>query len=169
MRIPQPHTGDIVDLIVEDHRLFEELLRDLRDITADRSAARAAIADLLVAHGEAEEGMVFPSLVRNRAIDSDEATHSLHEHDHVNKALLGLLEADVADNAAFDKAVEELATHLNHHIGEEEQGVLNHARTDTRPETRARLGKYFLDVRNARLDKGIGDLESARELLTKTH
>lgn len=167
MRIPQPATGDIVDVIIEDHRLFEELLRELRDITADRSAARSALADLLVAHGEAEEDKVFPSLVRNRAISADDAEHGVHSHEHVNAALLSLLETDVADVPSFDHAVSVLAAALHGHIGEEEQGVLNHARLDTRPETRSRLGKMFLEVRNARLEKGVGDLESARELLTE--
>ncbi len=167
MRIPQPATGDVVDVIIEDHRLFEELLRELRDVTCDRAAARSAMADLLVAHGEAEEDKVFPSLVRNRAISDDDAEHSVHSHEHVNAALLALLEADIEDEAAFGVAVNGLAAALGRHIGEEELTILNHARLDTRPETRARLGKYFLEVRNARLEKGAGSLEEVRELLSK--
>lgn len=171
MRIPQPHTGDIVDLIIEDHRLFEELLRDLRDITADRSAARTAIADLLIAHGEAEDGKVFPTLVRNRAIgaaDVDQVRHGKHGHDDINEALIRLLEADVNDTPAFDRAVADLSAELDQHVCEEEQGILNHARMDTMPETRSRLGKAFLEVRNEWLDKSVArDLEAAREVLTK--
>ena len=68
--LPRPTTGDVVDLILDDHRLFEDLLRQLRDATADREAARSALAAVLVAHGEAEEAKVYPSLVRKDAIEA---------------------------------------------------------------------------------------------------
>ena len=34
----RPVSGDVVELILEDHRRFESLLRDLRDSTSDRDA-----------------------------------------------------------------------------------------------------------------------------------
>ena len=73
--IPRPTAGDVVDLILDDHRLFEDLLRQLRDATADREAARAALAAVLIAHGEAEEAEVYTALVRKDAIGSHEAEH----------------------------------------------------------------------------------------------
>ena len=33
--IPRPVSGDVVDLILDDHRLFEALMRDLRDSSAE--------------------------------------------------------------------------------------------------------------------------------------
>ena len=90
--LPRPTTGDVVDLILDDHRLFEDLLRQLRDATADREAARSALAAVLVAHGEAEEAEVYPALVRKDAIEADEAEHGEHEHAEGNEALLALLE-----------------------------------------------------------------------------
>ena len=128
--IPRPTAGDVVDLILDDHRLFEALLRDLRDATADREAARAALAAVLIAHGEAEEAKVYPSLERKDAITAHEAEHGEEEHAEGNEALLALLECKGTDTQKFDDAVEDLATALNHHIGEEEQTILNPARTD---------------------------------------
>jgi hypothetical protein len=52
--VHRPASGDVIDLILEDHRLFEELLRNLRDASSDR-------ADL---------GEVFVT-ERNRQIDHD--------------------------------------------------------------------------------------------------
>lgn len=46
--------GDVVELILADHRKFEELLRSTRDVSADRRAAPDELSDLLVAHAEAE-------------------------------------------------------------------------------------------------------------------
>ena len=38
--IPRPTNGDVVELILADHRLFESLLRELRDAAAlDRALA----------------------------------------------------------------------------------------------------------------------------------
>lgn len=35
IEIPRPSEGDVVDLIVADHKVFEELVRELRDAAAD--------------------------------------------------------------------------------------------------------------------------------------
>ena len=45
----RPVAGDVIDLILEDHRRFEALLRDLRDSSSDRDAVRRALAALHVA------------------------------------------------------------------------------------------------------------------------
>src|SRR4051794_23405659 len=42
----RPADGDVVDLILADHRRFEALLRDLRDSSSDRDAVRRALAAL---------------------------------------------------------------------------------------------------------------------------
>ena len=51
----RPVQGDVVDLILDDHRTFETLLRELRNEGADREGVRQQLSELLVAHGEAEE------------------------------------------------------------------------------------------------------------------
>ena len=165
--IPRPTAGDVVDLILDDHRLFEDLLRQLRDATADREAARAALAAVLIAHGEAEEAEVYTALVRKDAIGTDEAEHGEHEHAEGNEALLALLECRATDTQKFDDAVEDLATALNHHIGEEEQTILNPARTDVDAATRERLGRAFAGARNKLLDDGAGEVENVRRVVER--
>ena len=165
--IPRPTAGDVVDLILDDHRLFEDLLRQLRDATADREAARAALAAVLIAHGEAEEAEVYTALVRKDAIGSHEAEHGEHEHAEGNEALLALLECRATDTQKFDDAVEDLATALNHHIGEEEQTILNPARTDVDASTRERLGRAFAGARNKHLDDGAGEVENVRRVVER--
>jgi hypothetical protein len=71
----RPVSGDVVELILEDHRRFETLLRDLRDSSSDRDAVRDAFATLHVAHAEAEEKYVYPKLRRKDAITEHEADH----------------------------------------------------------------------------------------------
>lgn len=165
--IPRPQQGDVVDLILDDHRLFEALLRDLRDPTADKEAARQQLADLLVAHGEAEEQHVYTGLVRKDAIDDDEAEHGEHEHAEINEALLALLECAGTDTQKFDDAVEDLATALNHHVNEEEQTILAPARTDVDEQVRHDLGATFLRARGELLDGDPVDAARVRGLVER--
>jgi hemerythrin superfamily protein len=163
--IPRPTNGDVVELILDDHRLFEALLRDLRDVEADREAARAALSAALIAHGEAEEEKVYPQLRRKRAISKDEEEHGEEEHAEGNEALLELLECKGTDTQKFDDAVEKLATALNHHIGEEEQTILNPAKTDVSEEVREKLGVEWATRRNQLLEADCGSVENVRKIV----
>ncbi len=165
--IPRPTSGDVVELILEDHRRFEALLRDLRDATADREAARTALANLLIAHGEAEEAEVYPQLERKDAITEEEVEHGEHEHAEGNEALLALLECKGTDTSKFDDAVEAMAQALMHHLGEEEQTILNPARTEVSDQVRADLGMAFIAARSKHLDADCGSIDTVREIVER--
>ena len=161
----RPVSGDVIDLILDDHRLFESLLRDLRDSTADRDAVREAFATLHVAHAEAEEKHVYPKLRRKRAIGEHEAEHGQEEHAEGHEALLAVLELKGTDTQGFDDAVEKLATAVNHHLTEEELTILNPAREEVGPEVRAELGERFAQERNAQVDAGCGSVDNVRRIV----
>lgn len=167
IEIPRPTSGDVVDRIIEDHRFFEELLRELRDVTADRDAARRAMADALIAHGEAEEEKVYPRLRRKDAITGHDAEHGEEEHAEGNEALLALLECGSTEGEEFDDAVENLATALNHHLGEEEQSILNPARTEVDEATRTSLGSAWLTRRNELIEQGCGAIDNVRRIVQR--
>jgi len=163
--LPRPTEGDVLDLILDDHRRFEALLRELRDSSADRAAARSALAALHVAHAEAEEREVYPSLRRKHAIGEHEAEHGEEEHAEGNEALLAVLEHDRLEGEAFDDLVEELAGKLNHHLTEEELTILNPARDDVAEDVRTRLGAAFAAERNRQLDDDCGRVENVRAIV----
>jgi len=165
IELPRPASGDVVDLILADHRLFEDLLRLLRDETQDRVAVRAVLSDLLAAHAEAEERHVYPALVRKRAVEEDDVEHSTHEHLEVNEELLKLLEVADVRSEEFGEAVENLTRVLAHHLDEEEREILNPARTDVPEPTRVELGAKFADERNRQLDAGAGALANVSHLI----
>jgi hypothetical protein len=165
IELGRPVSGDVVDLILEDHRRFENLLRQLRDSTSDREAVRAAFAALHVAHAEAEENFVYPTLRRKDAIDEHEAEHGEEEHAEGNEKLLKVLELDRTDTEEFDEAVEELATAINHHLTEEELTILNPAREEVADDVRADLGEKFATERNRQIDADCGRLENVRRLV----
>ena len=152
-------------LVVDDHRLFETLLRDLRDSSSDRDAVRRAFATLHVAHAEAEEKHVYPKLRRKRAVGEHEAEHGVEEHAEGHEALLAVLELKGTDTQAFDDAVEELAKAINHHLTEEELTILNPAREEVGEQVRADLGTAFATERNAQLDADCGAIDNVRRIV----
>lgn len=168
--IPRPVSGDVVDLILEDHRLFESLMREMRDSSSDRVGAREAFADVLVAHGEAEEHHVYPRLEkRTDDVGAEEVHHGEEEHAQINEALLALLECKGTDTQKFDDAVEKMNEVLQHHITEEELTILNPAREEVEESERKKLGEAFLRARSEHLDARAGSLDSVRRLVEEAH
>ena len=163
----RPIQGDVVELILDDHRRFEALLRDLRDSSSDRDAVRRAFATLHVAHAEAEEKYVYPKLRNKHAVGAHEADHGVEEHAEGNEALLAVLELKGTDTQAFDDAVEELARLVNHHLTEEELTILNPAREEVGAQARAELGEQFASERNRQIDADCGRIENVRRLVAE--
>ena len=163
--IPGPTHGDVVELILDDHRWFEETLRQLRDETSDRESLRADLSAVLIAHAQAEEAKVYPVLRRKHAIDAEEVEHSEHEHDEGNEALLALLEVTDTSSEDFSDKLHELSEALSHHLDEEERDVLNPARTDVDDETRAKLGADFAAERSIQLGLDCGSADNVRKVV----
>ena len=161
----RPTSGDVIDLILDDHRRFEALLRELRDASSDRDAARKAFAALHVAHAEAEESKVYPTLRKKDAISEHDAEHGEEEHAEGHEALLKVLEAETLDGEEFDDLVEDLATAVNHHLTEEELTILNPAREEVAEDVRRRLGTDFAEERNKQLEADCGRLENVRRIV----
>ena len=161
----RPQQGDVIDLILDDHRRFEGLLRDLRDASSDRDAVRSAFSTLHVAHALAEEKLVYPKLRRRGAVSEHEAEHGQEEHAEGHEALLAVLELKGTDTQAFDDAVEELATAVNHHLTEEELTILNPAREEVGDQVREELGEAFATERNRLIEENCGTLTRVREIV----
>ena len=162
-----PIAGDVVELILDDHRRFETLLRQLRDSSSDRDAVRQAFAALHVAHAEAEEKHVYPTLRKKRAITAHQEEHSEEEHAEGHEALLAVLELKGTDTQAFDDAVEELAKAVNHHLTEEELTILNPAREEVSEPARAELGLKFVTERNAQIEADCGRIANVRAIVAR--
>ena len=72
----RPLSGDVIDLILDDHRRFESLLRDLRDSSTDRDDVRRALSRV-VNHHLTEEELTLLNLARTAL--SDRARRELGE------------------------------------------------------------------------------------------
>ena len=162
-----PIAGDVIELILDDHRRFEALLRQLRDSSSDRDAVRRAFSTLHVAHAAAEEKYIYPELRQKRAIGEHEEHHGEEEHAEGNEALLAVLELKGTNTQAFDDAVEKLSRLVNHHLAEEELTILNPARTEVSDTARAELGEVFAMERKAQIDADCGRIENVRDLVAR--
>jgi hemerythrin superfamily protein len=156
---------DVVELILADHRAFEALLRALRNRDEDRPARLTELADLLVAHAEAEEREVYPTLKREAPEEAEDIAHGAEEHAEGHEALLALLQADAADDDAFEEALEELSEALTHHLDEEERDVLNAARENVAEGQRQELGRAFRRSRGELLSGSPGDVDHVARLV----
>ncbi|MDN5745372.1 MAG: hemerythrin domain-containing protein [Nocardioidaceae bacterium] len=166
IELGRPESGDVIELISDDHRRFEQLLSRLRQATADRDAARHAFANMLIAHGEAEEELVYPVL-RRRADDvgEHEVEHGEHEHAEGNQALLALLELKGTQTPSFDDALEEVSNLIAHHIAEEELSILKPAREEVSEKVRLELGAQWAARRNELIDENCGAIENVRRIV----
>ena len=160
--------GDVVEIILADHRWFEEALRELRDVRSDREAVLADLATVLIAHAEAEEAKVYPQLRKRDAIDAEEVEHSSHEHDEGNAALLALMEVEDTASEEFSTKLHELSEALTHHLDEEERDVLNPARTEVSEEVRRTLGDSFAEERARLIAAGCGDIANVRKVVARS-
>ncbi|MPZ65794.1 MAG: hemerythrin domain-containing protein [Pseudonocardiaceae bacterium] len=162
-------SSDVIDLILSDHRRFEDLFRGLRDRSSDRSGLLGELSDVLVAHANAEEKEVYPALRRFRKVDDEEVEHGAEEHAEGHQALLALLEVDDTESQDWEDQLEELVETINHHVDEEERTILNEAREAVSEERRAELGEAFSAARVGELDDHPGRLDRVRELVSRTH
>ncbi|MGB3763786.1 MAG: cation-binding protein, partial [Ornithinimicrobium sp.] len=90
-----------------------------------------------------------------------------HEHAEINEALLALLRCVGTDTQKFDDAVEEMNEVLQHHLNEEEQTILNPARTEVSEAVREELGMAFIAARSAHLDAGSGSVDNVAKIVAK--
>ena len=135
--------SDLVEVLLADHRRFEQLLRDLRNAEADRPALVAELAALLVAHATATERIVRPGSPGTPFADE----------------LLAVLEAD-----DFEKALLRLENVVDGHVRGEERGLLNDLRRTMSTSDRTGLGRAFVAERRRQLDLGCGTTGHIREL-----
>lgn len=162
----RPLSGDVIDLIEDDHRRFEQLLAQLRGGTADRDAVRQGFAHVLIAHGEAEEELVYPVLARrSEEVDAEDVHHGEEEHAEGNEALLAVLELKGTESQAFTDAVERLSNLIAHHIAEEELTILKPAREEVAEKVRLDLGEKWAARRNELIDERCGSEANVRRIV----
>ncbi len=149
-------SGDVVDLIMQDHREVERLFDELRDNPEKRPNLLPVLTTLLTAHSRAEEAEVYP-VAASEAGEKDEVSHSQQEHIEADQLLAKLAATDPA-SSDFDKVLQNLVDAVSHHVEEEETKVLPGMRSNLSDERRMELADAFATSRQQHLGEQPGDI-----------
>ena len=111
--------SDVIDLLTTDHLEVLGLLTEFRTSTSPER--RRELADVvigeLVRHSVAEEMFVYPAM-RRHLPDGDAAVdHDVAEHQQLEKLMK---DWEAADDAEFDRVLDELEAVLRDHVDDEE-------------------------------------------------
>lgn len=124
--------GDLLDVLVTDHREIETLLTDLESGHGE-PAHRRRLADVtiaeLVRHGVAEESYLYPTARRVLPDGDRVADQEIGEHTAAER-LMRRLEGLDATDPRFDPTLAELTRLVRHHVRDEETDLfprLRHA------------------------------------------
>lgn len=147
--------GDVVDLIMSDHRELEKIFATLLDEPDKRAGLLPVMTTLLTAHSRAEESEVYPAATD--AGIGDDVEHSQKEHLEADQLAKKLCETD-PDSAEFVPALQALVDAVTHHVKEEEESVLPGIRSGLDDARRAELGQAFLDARAQHLGQQPADI-----------
>jgi hemerythrin superfamily protein len=156
---------DAVTVIMDDHRVLEQLFERLKAGNGDRRALVAEVKARLTAHSEAEESQVYPAIKDADPDEADEVDHAYDEHEEADRLLLQVQAAEPG-SSEFDRALTAFVDAVKHHVEEEESEVLPALAQAVDRRTLERLGARFEEVRLAMLAKaGIGTADASKSEL----
>lgn len=159
-------SGDVVELIMQDHREVERLFSQLQNFPDTRPLLTPVLAALLIAHSRAEEAEVYPA-ARDEAGDVEDVAHSQEEHTKAEQMLKRLVETD-PESDRYGRLLNELEEAVTHHVEEEESQVLPDLKQSLDDERRMELGKAFADSRARHLGEMPGEA-TKEELQWQAH
>lgn len=139
--------GDIVKLILEDHKPLKKLIKILKDSDKDLSTREKAFdefASLLTIHAKSEEEIVYVHMkgedeLREEGFEGD-VEHGLADQ-MVEEA------KRTEDEDLWSARVKVLAELVEHHIEEEEDELLPDFKKHTELEERSEMGEQYLALK----------------------
>lgn len=158
---------DVVELILEDHRTMEDLLRLMRSTEADRSAALHDFAHLMIAHGEAERASVHPVLLTCFE-DDDTVDHIETAHQEAVKVLFALLRVRDLASAEGEWRLRQLACATGRHTDEQERTLVNRVRRHLSRPCREELGAGYARTKADLLAARCGSVAHVHRLVHAT-
>jgi hemerythrin superfamily protein len=151
----QTTMGNVVDLIMNDHRELERLFDQLQNQPDTRPTTLPVMMSLLTAHSRAEEAEVYPAATE-AGVDKH-VEHSQKEHLECDQLAADLAETAV-DAPDFDEKLTKLIDAVKHHVEEEETTVLPGMRNLLPSERLNQLGEAFLASREQHLGSMPADI-----------
>jgi hemerythrin superfamily protein len=135
-------TDDVIELLTQQHRRVEDLLKALLDDAPASGRAKKLVraGDDLAVHILAEEAVFYPAV---RAVRTEDVLlESLEEHLSLKRLLADLLDLS-PDDETFVAKCKVLSEQAEHHHGEEEQHLFPKVALLLDEARRAELGREF--------------------------
>lgn len=137
-------SGDVVSLILRDHKPIKELILVLKDPDVSISKKQPAFAEFertLLSHAKAEEESLYIQLketddLRTEGLEGDT------EHAIAEQLMMEINESKGDDDTWMAK-VKVLAELVDHHVKEEEKEVLKEVRKAFDAEKRVEIGEMY--------------------------
>jgi hemerythrin superfamily protein len=139
----ETRTGDIVDLLSQDHQEAKQLLNQITSAAPDaRNDLFWELMPALVRHEVAEEIVVYPT-IRSEAPDGDaEVEPRLKEQQQAEEMLSSMEKLDPASEE-FGQKLSQLRHDVLEHAQAEEQNIFPLLRALEHEEERAELGARY--------------------------
>jgi hemerythrin superfamily protein len=136
----QLHRGDVVDLLLDQHRAIRSLCAEVAEASAaEREQPFRSLLRLLAVHEAVEEELVHP-YVKRRVDGAQEAVaERVEEEREVNRMLVDLEKLGPA-NPGFEELFTRFRAALLAHADKEESSEFAGLRSATRPGERAAMG-----------------------------
>lgn len=140
--------GDIIDLIIEDHKPLKHLIKTLKDTEKysfeERADAFEDFAPLLTIHAKPEEQSLYTFMKENREMlipgHKGQVEHALAEQ------LINEIK-ETGNEDLWSARVKVLAEMVEHHIEEEEDEMFPEIRKYSDLEERAKLGTLYMQLK----------------------
>ena len=159
---PMSEMPDVVTLITADHREVERLFEQLRDDTESRAQTVLQLRAMLLAHAEAEEGVVYPALKPEMEDQESDETNgdvideAYDEHEEAEQLMEELAATD-PNSEEFDSVLMDLMESVNHHVEEEENELLPQLREILSDEDMQMVTREFYRIRLEILEQEGGE------------
>jgi len=120
-----PEGKDIVQIIVEEHRLVDALADRYKTETNPKEKQGIAhnIIKLLSIHSACEEASIYPFMRRHLPKGEELVQHAIKEHLAIKNDLYRLDQMSLGD-AGYDDTLQKVMKDTQHHVKEEEEELL---------------------------------------------
>ncbi len=135
----QQHTGDVVELLLDQHRVIRELCAEVSAAdAADRERPFRSLLRLLAVHEAVEEELVHPYVKRRVAGAKEAVAERVEEEREVNKMLVAL-DSLGPTNPGFEELFTRFRKALLAHADKEESSEFAGIRSATGPAERSAM------------------------------
>lgn len=156
---------DIIDLIMEDHKPLQKLIKILKSDAEfeNKFMAFQEFAPLLITHAKPEEETMY---VKMKSVkDTREAGYEGDVEHQLADQLIEEIKRTTEEDL-FMARVKVLAELVEHHIEEEEEELIPQFRKNTTEGERVNMGIAFMKLKEKLIEQG-GDDSPSEEMLAQ--